>query len=173
MYPGSFAHVQPIDSSSSQEESRKKANAILESSFLHRRSRMGIRADTKHSQQQIRIAARRRVYGVPLDGKGKELLRLPSPPSSGSEEEITQIHLDMFALLSAGIHPHLLLHHHLIHPSTDSFSGDTLDNCVPDGPNQHPPPKQLNSEDISPHRIVKSLRETGHPLIKRLDKPIY
>ncbi|KAF8326735.1 hypothetical protein F5887DRAFT_1137747 [Amanita rubescens] len=84
-------------------------------------------ADTKRSQQQIRIAARRRVYdmryltkhrlygpflpvaqplsyGVPLDGKGKERLRSPSPLSSGSEEEeTTQIHLDMLTLLSADI----------------------------------------------------------------------
>jgi hypothetical protein len=32
MSPGSFAHIQPIDPSSSQEESRRKANTMLKSS---------------------------------------------------------------------------------------------------------------------------------------------
>ncbi|KAF8343248.1 hypothetical protein F5887DRAFT_1213903 [Amanita rubescens] len=107
------------------------------------------RADVVPSQQQIRIAARKRVYdmryltrqrlyspflpvtqplsySIPPDGKGKEPLRSPSPPSSGSEEETTQIHLDMFTPLSTAIHPHFLLHKH-IHPSTDHFSIDSLD----------------------------------------------
>ncbi len=139
------------------------------------------RADAKRSQQQIRIAARRRVYdmryltkhrfygpflpvtqplsyGVPLDRKGKEPIHSPSEssPSSGSEEEeTTQIHLDMLTLLSAGIHPHFLLHHHLTHPTgTDPFSGDSLDEGLAHSPNQHPPSQQLTLEEVSPHRIV-------------------
>src|SRR6266550_3956869 len=100
------------------------------------------RADVKRSQQQIRIAARRRVYDTmryltkhrlydPFQPLGSQFLRpsrrqrkgnplLTLSPSS-SEEETTQIHFDMLTLLSAGIHPHFLLHHHLIHPNTDPF----------------------------------------------------
>ena len=132
------------------------------------------RADVIPSQQQIRIAARKRVYdmryltrqrlygpflpvtqrlsyGIPPDGKGKESLRSPSPPSSSSEEEeTTQIHLDMLTLLSTAIHPHFLLHQHLINPGTDHFSIDSLD----EGVTYSPMPTQLNPEDVSPHRIV-------------------
>ncbi|KAF8335204.1 hypothetical protein F5887DRAFT_1079282 [Amanita rubescens] len=50
--------------------------------------------------------------------------------------------------------PHFLLHHHLFYPSTDPFLGNSLDEGVPDSPNQNSPPKQPNPEDISPHRIV-------------------
>ena len=92
-------------------------------------------------------------YGIPTR-KGKEPPRSPSSPSSSSEEEeTTQIHIDMLTLLSAGIHPHFLLYHHLIHPSTEPFSGDSLDEGVSPAPHS-PPPQQLNLEDISPHKIV-------------------
>jgi hypothetical protein len=173
-----FAHVQPTDSSS-PEESRRKAKTILES-FLYADSNPECELTKTGrlfykllfmkgpSQQQIRIAARRRVYdmryltkhrlygpflpvtqplgyGVPTE-KEKIPRRSPSPPSSGSASRRgdNQIHLDVLTLLSACIHPHFLLHRHLIHPTTDPFSGDSLDEGVPDGPNRHPPPKQLN-----------------------------
>jgi hypothetical protein len=90
-------------------------------------------------------------YGVSLDGKGKEPLRSPS-----GSEETTQIHLDMLTLLSAGIHPHFLLHHHLIHPSTDPFSGDSPDKGVPTDQTStlHRSCSRVNPGDISPHRII-------------------
>ncbi|KAF8626625.1 hypothetical protein AX15_004781 [Amanita polypyramis BW_CC] len=44
-----------------------------------------------------------------------------SDGEEGSVDETTQLHLNMLTLLSAGIHPHLLLHHHFVHHGADLF----------------------------------------------------
>ena len=86
-------------------------------------------------------------------GKGKE--SLPSSSSSSEEDEAdhsAQIHLDMLTLLSAGIHPHFLLHHHLLHHDPDLVS-DLPDEDAP-GPMQAQQDRpQFNPEEISPHKI--------------------
>ena len=84
-------------------------------------------------------------------GKGKEFL--PSSSSSSEEDEADQIHLDMLTLLSADIHPHLLLHHHLLHHDPDLVSDLAPDEGAPSPMQaQHNRPR-FNPEEISPHKI--------------------